>query len=102
MKNLVTKENVKATGVLMVVAMLAFLLPEASHAQNVGKLLGDTQYFKPIVTFGLGVYAGWKWFQYFANFSPGSAFTDIIVPAVMTFLAFKWTDVLKWFGITGA
>ena len=102
MKKMLTTQNVKAMSVFLAVAILAMLLPDVTYAQNVGKILGDTTYFKPIVTFGLGIYAAWKWFQYFANFSPGSAFTDIIVPAIMTFLAFKWTEVLKWFQITTA
>lgn len=94
-----TKNNLTTFSWLFVLAMVMFFIPEFAMAQNVNKILNDG-YFKPIITFGLGIFAAWKWFQYFAGFDPGRAFTDIIVPAIITFLAFKWQEVLKWFSIT--
>lgn len=99
MKKMMTKENAVAFTWVMAISAMMLIMPEMAHAQNLNKILNDG-IFKSIITFGLGIYAAWKWFQYFANFSPGSAFTDIIVPAVLTFLAFKWQEVLKWFSIT--
>ena len=101
MKKLVNKQNASAFMVVMAITALMLVVPESAQAQNVGKVISDGT-FKPIISFGLGLYAAWKWFEYFANFAPRSAFTDIIVPAIITFLAFKWADVLKWMTITSA
>lgn len=94
-----TKKNAVAFTWVMAISAMMLIMPEMAHAKTLSNLFID-DIFKSIITFGLGIYAAWKWFQYFANFSPGSAFTDIIVPAVLTFLAFKWHEVLTWFKIT--
>lgn len=93
-------ENKMATLMLAVMVLSVALMPFSAEAQNLNKILTN-QYFKQIISFGLGMYAAWKWFEYFNNFSPSSAFRDIIVPAIITYLAFQWSVVLGWFGITG-
>jgi len=98
MKKVITKENAVALTWVIALSAMILVIPEMAYAQNLNKILNDGT-FKSIITFGLGIYAAWKWFSYFADFNPGSAFTQIIVPAVITFLAFKWLEVLKWFAI---
>ena len=89
--------------VVFAVMAIAAILPEIANAQtagsNITEMLTGGQ-VKPIIKFGLGMYAAWKWFEYFASFKPSSAFLDIILPAMMTFLAFKYDVVLGWFKIT--
>lgn len=99
MKNVAEKKSF-GTVLLVAVAMgFMFLLPEISMAAgNVNTVLTNNR-FMPIIKFGLGLYAAWKWFEYFSNFSPGSAFRDIIVPAIITYLAFEIQTVLGFFGL---
>jgi hypothetical protein len=81
-------------------AMVAMILPELAFAGNaaqgnIGQLLNNPL-FKGAIDLGLLLLAGFKWFDYFAEFDPKSAFRNVIVPAVLTFLAFQWLDVLRW------
>lgn len=82
------------------VALLAFM-PEVAMAQgndmkgNFATFLSNPL-FKGAIDLGLIIFAGYQWFMYFADFDPASAFKKVIVPAGITFLAFQWTDVLKW------
>lgn len=100
MKNLMTNKNVGVLVLFIAVAMIMTMIPELAMAQsNVGTILGNSR-FKTIIKFGLGMYAAWQWFSYFNNFSPSSAFKDVIVPAIITYLAFEWETVLGFFNIT--
>jgi hypothetical protein len=98
MKN--TKINWNYLFMVTLVAVVAFM-PELAMAQgndmkgNFATLLSNPL-FKGAIDLGLIIFAGYKWFMYFANFDPASAFKEVIVPAGITFLAFQWTDVLKW------
>ena len=98
MKN--TKFN--TTYVLLAVfVMVAAFMPEIAMAQgndmkgNFASLLTNPL-FKGAIDLGLIIFAGYQWFMYFADFDPSSAFKKVIVPAGITFLAFQWTDVLRW------
>jgi len=93
------KENRNVVLMLVLTAFVMTIIPEMAMAQNVNNILNNG-YFKTAINFGLGMYAAWKWFEYFNGFSPNSAFKDIIVPAIITFLAFQWQTVLGWFSIT--
>lgn len=81
---------------LMVVMMIPELALAGNSAQgNIGQLLNNPL-FKGAIDLGLLLLAGFKWFDYFAEFDPKSAFKNVIIPAVLTFLAFQWLDVLRW------
>lgn len=87
---------------LATIAIITVLMPEIALAQgtnaqktNFASLLSNPL-FKNAIDIGLLLLAGWRWFNYFSDFQPDSAFKNIIVPAVITFLAFQWLDVLRW------
>lgn len=98
------KKGLQTSFFLMVAMMAIMVVPELASAQITGN--GGAQIttmfnkVMPIFKFGLGLYSAWKWFQYFASFNPSSAFLDIIVPALMTFLAFQLDTVLGWFKLS--
>jgi hypothetical protein len=95
MKKMVQTKGVAAMTFAVLVAVILMVLPEmAMAAGNVNQILSNKN-FMPIVKFGLGLYAAWKWFEYFSN----SAFKDIIVPALITYLAFQIDTVLGFFGL---
>lgn len=100
MKKLVQKFSPEAWASMMVLcfAVLALVMPEIAFAgkPDIKGIVSDGT-FKDIVTLGFGLFAFWKWIEYIAGFSPSSALKDMIVPALITFLAFKWTMVLGWF-----
>lgn len=52
-----------------------------------------------IITFGLGIFAFWKWIEFFSLFNPENAMTSLLSPAVITFLTFRWQDVWSWLNI---
>lgn len=95
-----TKSNWMYVVMLAYVAVVA-MMPEFAMAQgndmkgNFSSFLTNPL-FKGAIDLGLIIFAGYQWFMYFAEFDPSSAFKKIIVPAGITFLAFQWTDVLKW------
>lgn len=102
-----------ATVVLMVIAGVIYLISTktgvtpvaapvdpaqvAEHINNPNSIL--TEKTKPLIGFTFGLYATWKWFDYFASFKPDDAFSAIITPAMMTYLAFQYPTVLAWFGL---
>jgi hypothetical protein len=86
---------------LATIAIIAMSIPEVALAQNNAQKtnfssLLSNPLFKNAIDIGLLIFAGWKWFNYFSDFNPDSAFKSIVVPAVITFLAFQWLDVLRW------
>lgn len=84
---------------MMAVMMIPELAFAGNSAQgNINQLLSNPL-FKGAIDLGLLLLAGFKWFDYFAEFDPKSAFRNVIIPAVLTFLAFQWLDVLRWVGI---
>ena len=94
-------ENRKMFWVLSLLMILGVaLIPELAMAQAFdGTFLNLTTKggtFAKIITFGLYVVAGWKWFNFFNNFNLGNALLDIATPAILTILAMKWTEILKW------
>ena len=98
-------KNVKTNYLVFTLLMAVMMIPEMAFAgnsmqQNIGTLLANPM-FKGAIDLGLLLLAGFKWFDYFAEFDPKSAFRNVIVPAVLTFLAFQWLDLLRWVGIAG-
>ena len=95
-----TKNTLSYLALATTAFMLVFMPEEALAQQNTQKTnfasLLANPLFKNAIDIGLLIFAGWKWFGYFAGFNPDSAFKDIVVPAVITFLAFQWLDVLRW------
>ena len=85
-------------GLIAVILFMPQFAMAAGPSTNLKNMLADGNVVK-IITFGLAILAAWKWFEYFANFTPGGAFLAIVTPAVLTFLAFQWSTVLGWFGI---
>lgn len=101
MKNLSVMKKNGWTVFLVLMVLTVCMVPElalaSSNAQQASlKSLLSNPFFKSAIDLGLLIYAGYKWFTYFSNFNPQSAFSDILVPGVMTFLAFQWLDVLGW------
>ena len=87
---------------LAVFVMVEVFMPELALAQGTNDMKGHfstfltNPFFKGAIDLGLIIFAGYQWFMYFADFDPSSAFKKVIVPAGITFLAFQWTDVLRW------
>lgn len=101
MKNLIkkfTNPEFLATFGMVAFIVAMFLLPESAFAvgADVKGIISDG-IFKDAITLGFGIFAFIKWIDYAAGFSTGNALTGLIVPAMATFLAFKWTMVLGWF-----
>jgi len=86
------------------VVLSTLLLSQFAMAQAAsdGLAILTDGHFQTLITFGLGIFAAWKWFLYIANWSPGGAFTEIITPALLTALAFKWKALLSMTGISQA
>lgn len=84
-----------------------FMADTVANAQGVGggaaktslQTLLNNKTFSTTITLGFGIYSAFKWFDYFNNFSTGDALRGIIVPAVLTYLAFNWQVVLGWVGL---
>lgn len=79
------------------------LLPEIALAgntqtQNFQRFVTEGV-FKNVIDLGLLFLAAFQWFLYWNSFSPEKAFKDIIVPAVITFLAFNWVWMLEIVGL---
>ncbi len=100
MKNLMKKlanPEVLATLGVIAFAVAMMVMPELALARaDVKSIVGDG-IFKDAITLAFGIFAFIKWIDYAAGFSTGNALTGLIVPALATFLAFKWTMVLGWF-----
>lgn len=92
------KPETLASAAMLGFAALAMFMPEVALAgkADIKQIVGDS-IFKDAITLAFGIFAFVKWIDYAAGFSPGSALKDLIVPALATFLAFKWTMVLGWF-----
>jgi hypothetical protein len=90
----------------LVIVSLVIFFPELSYAEN-NSQSGNFKNFiskgavKSALDFGLLFTAAYKWFSYFINWNPANAFLEVIVPGLMTFLAFNWLTVLGWFGLGG-
>ncbi len=97
MKKLANPEALATFG-MVAFAVAMFFMPEMAHAgrADVKGIIGDG-IFKDAITLAFGIFAFIKWIDYAASFSTGNALTGLIVPALATFLAFKWTMVLGWF-----
>lgn len=97
MKKLSVKKETLATAAVLGVTALALFMPEMAFAgADIKQIIGDS-IFKDGITLAFGIFAFIKWIDYAAEFSPGGALKGLIVPALATFLAFKWTMVLGWF-----
>ena len=83
---------------MVAIAAVAMFAPEMAFAgrADIKGIVGDN-IFKDVITLAFGIYAFVKWIDYISDFSPNSALPRLIVPALATFMAFKWTMVLGWF-----
>ena len=90
----------KAMLLFTVVGILAIsLVPEFAMAQAFKEnftSLATNPTFSKIITFGLYMVAGYSWFVFFQNFKLEGALIAVVPPAVLIFLAMKWTDVIAW------
>lgn len=55
----------------------------------------DFQLLKGLIDLTLLIYAGFLWFNYFADFDPLDAFMKLIPPASITILSFQWKEIFK-------
>jgi hypothetical protein len=99
MNKVMVKENVAAKIFFGIFLLAVMIIPELAFAQFDGTFLSITQNktFANTVTFGLFCYAGYTWFSFFSNFELASAFMNVLKPAIITFLAFKWQEALTFF-----
>lgn len=99
MKQLVNKFKPASwqTFALGLIAILATVAPESAFAAAEVRNIVSDSIFRDAITLGFGLFAFVQWIDYVANFSTGSALPRMIVPALATFLTFKWTMVLGWF-----
>lgn len=99
MSKLMGKENMAAKIFFGIFLVAIMVIPELAMAQFDGKFLSITENktFANTITFGLFCYAGYSWFQFFSSFELASAFMNILKPAIVTFLAFKWKEALTFF-----
>lgn len=102
MKKLEAKQSVINKAFFAMFLLVVMIMPEFAFAQAGGIGSGflslvNNGTFKAIVTFGISCYAGWCWIQFFESLNMGSVFTSIVKPGVMTFLAFKWAELLTFF-----
>lgn len=65
-------------------------------AQQYFRNLIMTDTFKTSMDLGFLIYAALKWYTYFNNFNPATAFIDIVIPAFITFVAFNWVTFLQF------
>jgi hypothetical protein len=65
---------------------------------NLNTILTDKT-FQLAVTIGFGIFAFFKWIEYFSSFSTGNALTGIILPSLLTYLAFQWNTILSLMGL---
>lgn len=104
MNTLVKKIRNNKMSFLMIMTILGTLiLPELAMAGDVGKasvLLGDGIVKTGIYT-AFAVFAFYEFIDFIENFSfSGGMMKKLIKLAIVIFLAFKWTTVLGWFGVT--
>ena len=101
MKNLTKSINLNLV-LLVAFTLVIFLIPDpvyAAKAKSQLKKIIDSKFFAGAIDLGLIIFAAYQWFLYIADFNPGDAFKKIILPALVTFLAFQWKDVLKWINL---
>lgn len=83
-------------------AVMSLVITSTCHAatdnKNLKQILVEPK-LQIAITMGFGIFAAYKWFEYFSSFSPDSAMLKIILPAVLTFLTFQWPMVLGWVGM---
>lgn len=68
---------------------------ESNSAKSYFNALINTWYFNAPVSVGLMGFAGLKWYKYFNDFNPASAFADVLIPAFITFIAFNWVSFIQ-------
>jgi hypothetical protein len=100
--------SIKQKAIGAYVALALFLVEDevmAAPVQTAGStrtylrsMLTDTK-FSNAVTIGFAILAFWKWIEFLQAFKADSALRDAITPALLTFLAFSWGDMLTWVGI---
>lgn len=87
------------TGLFMVLGSSDMAFAQANARTAEFKSFVTNPMFKGAIDLTLLILAGYKWFQYIANFDPANAFMAALTPAAITFFAFQWVEVLKWMGI---
>lgn len=89
----------------LIVFAVMLMFPEVALAENTQtgnfENFVTNGVFKTVIDLGLLFLAAFQWFLYWNGFNPSNAFKDIIVPAVITFIAFNWITVLGWVGLVG-
>lgn len=79
---------------------LANMVSEAQAAgnikSNINTLIQAGSGLNTGITVGFGIFALFKWIEYFGDFKPESALKNALVPAMLTFLTFQWATVLGW------
>lgn len=97
MKTLVTQKYL-----VFALVAITVMVPELAHASSASRSVSElltNRYFAGAIDLGLLILAGFKWFDYLADFKPDGAFKAALIPAVITFAAFQWQDALRWVGI---
>lgn len=91
----------KNAALAMMMAMATLAATPAFAAVNNGNMSAvfSDKFFQTAVTLGFGLFAFYKWVEYFASFSLGSALQGIILPGILTFLTFQWPTVFNWVGL---
>ena len=82
--------------------VMSLAITSTCHAVTDNKQFGEILKYDKLqiaITMGFGIFAAYKWFEYFSGFKPESAMINIILPAVLTFLTFQWPQVLTWVGM---
>lgn len=87
------------TGIFMVLGTTDMAFAQQNTKSNEFRSFVNNPLFKGAIDLTLLILAGYKWFQYIANFEPQNAFMNALTPAAITFFAFQWVQVLQWLGI---
>lgn len=89
------------------VMLLVFMASEMANAAAVNTTTGKShlgqiltnQAVVTTITVAFAILAAWKWIEFFQGFQAESALSKAFTPAVLTFMAFAWGDVLTWVGV---
>lgn len=87
------------TVIIAIIALVPEMVMAADYSTVVKGIL-QLEVVKSSITVGFAFYAFIKWIDFFQNFDSGKALTGIITPAILTFFAIKWQDVVKWIGFS--
>lgn len=101
--NMLSKNKLQSAYVSVMVFMASEMASAATANTSTGKAhmqqILNTPTFQTTVTVAFAILALWKWIEYLQDFQAQNALTRAITPALLTFMAFAWGDVLGWVGI---